>query len=131
MSVQCEFSTIFLNLRMFGLVTENKYLYFVGGLGALITYPLTRIVFYIYVIHKTYSLMDVFVRHLGVNAFRLTLCGQMFILFMSCAYTFVLFKSPRKMMVLETKNKKIMLKWFVCILVYSPTAKCNGGGMDI
>ena len=36
-SIQCESSTVFLNLRMFGMDMENKYLHFIGGLGALIT----------------------------------------------------------------------------------------------
>ena len=107
LTVQCEVSTIFLNMRMFGMVMENKYIYFIGGLGALITYPLTRIAFYIFTIQTTYSLMDTFVDHVGINAFYLTILAQVFVLCMSAKYTFELWKSPTKMVFLDTDKKKI------------------------
>ena len=107
MTLQCEASTIFLNMRMFGLTMENKYLYFIGGVGALITYPLTRIVFYWYNIQKRYALMDTFIDHVGVNAFYLTISSQVFVLCMSIGYTILLWKSPRKMVFLKTDKLKI------------------------
>jgi len=107
MTLQCEFSTIFLNMRIFGMTMENKYIYFIGGVGALITYPLTRIVFYVYNIQRTYALMDTFSVYLGINAFYLTMFSQVFVLCMSVGYTIVLWKSPRKMIMLKTdRNKK-------------------------
>jgi len=105
MTLQCEASTIFLNMRMFGMIMENKYIYFIGGVGALITYPLTRIAFYVLTIQTTYGLMDTFVSHVGIGAFYLTMFAQVFVFCMSARYTIMLWKDPMKMVFLSSKKK--------------------------
>ena len=105
-TMQCEISTVFLNLRMFGMVMENKYIYFIGGLGALITYPLTRIVVHLYNIQQFFSKMDVLVDHVGLNGFYLCMLGQVFVLCMSTGYSLELWKRPKRMLFLDNGTSK-------------------------
>ena len=109
LTYQCEISTVFLNMRLFGMAMESQYVYCIGGIGTLITYPLTRIVFYMYTIHTTYSLMDTFVDHVGIGAFYLVISGQVFVLCLSTKYTFELWRHPKKTAFLNTRKRRYVL----------------------
>merc|ERR1712228_439924 len=41
---QCELSNIWLDIAWFGQQYENSKAYYFGGIGSLITYPITRII---------------------------------------------------------------------------------------
>merc|ERR1712228_767061 len=49
-----EFSNIFLSIRYFGRAWNNKSLYFMGGIGTLIFYPLTRLSITVYCSYLAY-----------------------------------------------------------------------------
>ena len=99
--LQCEFSTLFLNIRAFGLAMDNKYLYFIGGIGTFIFYPLTRCFAFLFVISTTYDLRYRIMEHIGLNGYLLAITGQIFVFIMSIGYSFVLLKDPEKLMVLK------------------------------
>ena len=100
-----EFSNIFMNLRFFGKSLNNKTMYFIGGLGTLIFYPLTRIPLTIYCGYLAYfGLLNVFV---GKSAVLLILSTNLFIFVLSVYYTvFSLFIKPKRMFLLKQKEKK-------------------------
>ena len=106
LTFQCESSTVFLNLRMLGMAMENKYIYFIGGLGTLITYPITRIVFLVFTIWTTMSLRDVFADHSGIGGFYLAIFAQVFVLCMSAKYSWELWKRPKKTLFLDIGKKQ-------------------------
>eukprot|EP01084_Bolivina_argentea_P022269 41386_1 len=104
MMVQCELSNIFLNLHAFGLSMDNKYMYFVGGVGALITYPLTRIVFLIYSIYILYNLKHKMMIYISAEGFYLVIIGEIFVILLSSVYSCMLFKNVTKTILLKSTN---------------------------
>jgi hypothetical protein len=99
-----EVSTVFLHLRNFGKMMDNATIYFVGGLGTLITYPLLRIIIPLrsaYIIY--YGPTD---RFLSDSLSRPLLVFNGFVFAMSLYYTvFVLWADPTS--IYRLKHKKV------------------------
>jgi len=103
-----ELSTIFLNMRYFAIYFDIPNLYLYSGIGLLITYPLTRTIWYSYVLYFTYS-----------STLEITYCPTMktialfsetFIVLMSLAYFFILLKSGKKLFILKVSSNKVVIR---------------------
>lgn len=99
-----EFSTIFLNIRIFGKIFNNKLLFKFGGIATLIFYPLTRIFPYnVYCLYFTYySKIDYY---LCLECKILLLVSEFFVLLLSLQYFISMMKNPKSIYVL-TKRKR-------------------------
>ena len=101
MILQCEFSSIFLNLRMCGIVLDRQDLVWYGGLLTLIFYPFTRCVILPIGMYITYVHMDDIIQVAGYQAFCAAVLSEVFVFIMSCGYSFILLRNPRKVMLLR------------------------------
>eukprot|EP01084_Bolivina_argentea_P260952 440839_1 len=104
-SMFVEVSTIFLNIRMFGKMFNNALMFKVGGIGTLITYPFTRIIFMAYNMYMIYySKIDYF---LCFECKWQLIMSCIFVLMLSGQYyIFVMLKKPKNMYTLKTIKKK-------------------------
>ncbi|ETO24989.1 hypothetical protein RFI_12158, partial [Reticulomyxa filosa] len=99
-----EFSTIFLNARYISLFFKNTTGYFWSGVALIISYPLTRILWFAYTIYYTYN-----------STLEITYCGPLknvalfaetFVFFMSLGYFIVLLKAGKRLFVLDLHHDK-------------------------
>ena len=97
-----EIATIFICLRYFGKQFDNKYVYGIGGVGALLLYPGARCPIAIYIVYLGWN---------GIVPFcdryfwTLGLITSIFVFVLSVYYSIaVIWKNPRKMCFLKEKS---------------------------
>lgn len=95
-----EWSTVFLNVRKLAKIFECSKVFYVSGIGVLITYPLTRLVGLLYIMYLALqSKLDVYV-YPGANMFLFF--SNMFVYIMSAMFFFiVMLKKPSDMYILK------------------------------
>jgi len=106
LGLQVEISNIFMHLRAFGKVFGDRRLYFVGGIGLLITYPVTRIVAAFYFFPLVFEFRNALVALLSVQGYYLYFVGALFVVVMSVVHVFVLFGNPKQIVVLNANKVK-------------------------
>jgi len=100
-----EFSNIFLNIRYFGKTMQNETLYFIGGVGTLLFYPLFRISLTVYCAYVAY--FGSIHLLLGPSVVFLILLTNTFFLLLSTYYSLYLFSKPKAVFLLQSKQKSM------------------------
>ena len=98
---QAEFSTLFLNLRMLAMASNNKPLYFISGLALAISYPLTRIAILTWGINRFWAYKDIIIVHAGKGTVALGMIAGIFVILMSAGYYVVLLSNGKRLLFLE------------------------------
>ena len=98
-----EFSNWFLNIRYFAAKFKYKNLYYFGGIGTLIFYPLTRTLLTGYAAYTAW--FGVFHLFVGNSGVILVVATNIFITILSMYYTKVLWTKPANVYILKIKTK--------------------------
>lgn len=104
LNLMIEWSNVFLNIRIFAKIFSSPLVFYVSGIGVLITYPLTRMVLLAYTMHL--AMQPELEKFMFPGAKILVLTACTFVYIMSTVYfLFVMMKKPSKMY--QLNNHKI------------------------
>eukprot|EP01084_Bolivina_argentea_P242459 406732_1 len=85
--LQCEFSTVFMNLRFFARVFSQEEIFFMSGLCTMITYPLTRVIGGVCSLYEDIRLKQWLILLGGNQLFWWFSFVSFFVIIMSTVYT--------------------------------------------
>merc|ERR550525_270877 len=102
MWMMTEGSTIFLDLKIFARIWGIKWLYMVSGVGVLITYPLTRLLWVPYISFSALMVRE-YLDHFGCpGAMNVVVMAGSFVTVLSAYYYFaVILAKPRDIVYLR------------------------------
>eukprot|EP01084_Bolivina_argentea_P094279 169490_1 len=96
-----EWSTVILNIRIFARVWSCKYIYFISGWSVIITYPLARVAWNVYMIFISFK-SEYLVNYSCPQAPIVLGGAEVFVLLLSAYYYLaIIMASPQKMYMLK------------------------------
>ena len=99
---QCEISNVFMNIAWFAQQCEHEKMYFLGGIGTLFTFPITRVLLIPLLMYNFWNLPAGVV---PISYWWFAVIAQWFVLLMSLVYTVHIVTNPKKILNLTQSLK--------------------------